>query len=126
MVRQISIICLLIVIIIGSLFGINYLKNTTNNMIDTLSQLEAYVKDNNIDEAIETCKKLESDWQQYIVKLAIFIRDDMLHSIHSMISPLKTLAENREYSLLMYEIEKIKTILTDLYTSELFRIDNIL
>lgn len=126
MLRQLIIITLIIIIIIGSIIGINFLKSTTDNISNLLDSSLEYIKKNEHSQALEICNEIINKWSNKKGLLSIYIKDDVLSNIDNLLKPLPALIETNSFNDFYYQILKIKSSLEDLYESELLTIENLL
>ncbi len=126
MLRQLIIITLIIIIIIGSIIGINFLKSTTDNISNLLDSSLESIKKNEHHQALEICNEIINKWRIKKGLLSIYLRDDVLSNIDNLLKPLPALIETNSFNDFYYQILKIKSSLEDLYESELLTIENLL
>ncbi|MFA6808480.1 MAG: DUF4363 family protein [Eubacteriales bacterium] len=122
----ISIILGFSILILGSLFTINKINNSSEIITNYLTETEDYIKNDNWDSALLTIKSTQKYWEQAENWWAIILDHDAIHNIEICIKKLEKYIETKNLSLTLGEMETLKILIKDLPDSETLTIHNIL
>ena len=126
MKETIIIITILTIIIGGDLFINQYLKDSSQNLIERLKDLRYKIK-NNIDseELTKESKKIYNKWQETEEKWAIIVLHSELDQIETSLIKMKTEIEEDNLDIALEELETSIFLINHISEKEKFCLKNI-
>lgn len=118
MKRTITAFVLLAAIIIWSVTGIFIVRKENDNLVDVISNIEAYCEDDDMENAEKLAGRLETMWRKYERKMSLIVADEKLTDLSIAISKVKPYCRDANDELLA-ELENIKRQLELVYKAEL-------
>lgn len=118
MKRTITAFVLLAAIIIWSVTGIFIVRKENDNIVDVISNIEAYCENDDMENAEKLAGRLEIMWRKYERKMSLIVADEKLTDLSIAISKVKPYCRDANDELLA-ELENIKRQLELVYKAEL-------
>ncbi len=102
--------------IVGS--GMYFVKQASNELKESLEQIETAAKNNDFDKALYLCEKAEDNWVKSEKKLTYFVNHSEICIIGESISSIQAFAKYKEKAELFSELNKTRVIITHLSAME--------
>jgi len=102
----------------------DYTKESVQEIITRLSELEENVKSEN-NNFNENVKQILETWEQKTEKLAYFIEHDELEKIETNLTNIKSFVEEKQFEWAFNSIDETKFILNHIKEKNAFNLENI-
>lgn len=123
MKRLITSICILAVIVAGSVISLYVFKNKNTELISIINSAQDLAKQNKTDQAEEELERLDRFWSDYHILTSYFLQNTKLDELATSVSKLKGLLGDDEF---FSECDSIKYGVNMLYENEFPYIHSIL
>ena len=110
----------------ASVFEVVYVSGKSDDYAERINNIDQLISDDNSDEAIAECKRLEADWERGSRKTYTLLSHDAVDSVGFCISRMDAFLADGSYQMYFAESKSAKKGLASIKGSEYPFIENIL
>lgn len=125
MKRAVVAVCMLAIIIAGSITAILVIKKENSRLISILDEIQLCCENDDMEGAAQKAKQLEELWYVYERRMSVIVKDERLKELNTTIVKIRPYSEEANDEL-EAEIQNIRRQLGLIYKSELPTLFNIL
>lgn len=125
MKRAVVAVCMLAIIIAGSITAILVIKKENSKLISILDEIQLCCENDDMEGAAQKAKQLEELWYIYERRMSVIVKDERLKELNTTIVKIRPYSEEANDEL-EAEIQNIRRQLGLIYKSELPYLFNIL
>lgn len=125
MKRAVIAVCMLAIIIAGSITAILVIKKENSKLISILDEIQLCCENDDMEGAAEKARQLEELWYVYERRMSVIVKDERLKELNTTIVKIRPYSEEANDEL-EAEIQNIRRQLGLIYKSELPYLFNIL
>lgn len=125
MKRAVVAVCMLAIIIAGSITAILVIKKENSKLISILDEIQLCCENDDMEGAAQKAGQLEELWYIYERRMSVIVKDERLKELNTTIVKIRPYSEEANDEL-EAEIQNIRRQLGLIYKSELPTLFNIL
>ncbi len=125
MKQNITAIVILTLILTGSFFSINYTKNISEKLLDTLDMCEIEVTRGNWKTALGHISLTSTLWNKYRPRLALFLMHRDLNEISDLIVRVNSLILINDKNGYITENKRLATLVENIGKGDILTFDNL-
>lgn len=123
--RSVTISIILICIIMLSIIGVMYIKNTSDRLIEQLEQTTQYIKEKDFEAAKKKALQIQKNWKRSGGIIDTYVNHHEIDLIEEELNELISYLKREEVTMSLGVIESIKFKLHHIYQMELPLLKNI-
>ncbi|HHV99493.1 MAG TPA: DUF4363 family protein [Clostridiaceae bacterium] len=121
----ILIAAILIIIVVSSMFVHNYLKSSSQKIINHIENIEENTRNNDWHKAEEIVSTLESLWSDTKSKWSVLIDHNEIDNIDESLTRVSSYIEEREKKLALAELSLLKQMVQHIPEKEALALENV-
>lgn len=118
MSRIIIAVCLMLAIMLYSVFAAFVIHNENDNILQIIDEISMHNKNGDSEKAFAAAERLNTEWDKFEIIMTVFVRSDKINTISSSVARVKPYVTEANDEL-EAELQNISSQIELLYRTEL-------